>query len=194
MAWRGLEILRLLEDGPKFRKELALGLGLNRDCVRDTCARMERRGLLVSVDGLCQITEAGRQALAGGVDIVSGPAKGGCVERYKGSLRAKAWRGFRIRRKADVEDLLPLVLGMDATKEAEAKARYNLECYLRALTLAGFLHELPRRGGPARWLLLRDTGPCAPAWNKAQRTVTDTNTGEVHTVVRQPGKGEASHA
>jgi hypothetical protein len=31
-------------------------------------------------------------------------------------------------------------------------------------------------------VLVRDSGPCAPAWNKAQRTVTDANTGEVHHV------------
>jgi hypothetical protein len=182
MAWRGLEILRLLEGGPKFRRELASSLGLNRDGVRDICARLERRGLLVSVEGLCQITEAGTQALAGGAEVVSGPGKGGCVERYKGSLRAKAWRGLRIRRKAGVNELLPLSLAPETEPEAEAKARQNLDCYLRALTKAGFLTELPRRGGPARWVLVRDSGPCAPAWNKAQRTVTDANTGEVHRV------------
>jgi hypothetical protein len=135
-----------------------------------------------SGEGVHGITEAGTQALAGGAEVVSGPKKGSCVERYKGSLRAKAWRGLRIRRKAGVDDLLPLVLGASGTKQEEKQARRNLECYLRALTLAGFLTELPSRGGPARWVLVRDTGPCAPAWHKAQRTVTDANTGEVHNV------------
>ncbi len=182
MAWRGLEILRLLEGGPKFRKELASGLGLTRDSVRDTCARMERRGLLVSVDGLCQITEAGAQALAGGEDIVSGSGLGGCAERYKDSNRSRAWRALRIRRKAGLDDLLPLLLEPGASKVDEQRTGRDLARYLDALAKAGFLHELARRGGAARWLLVRDTGPCAPAWNKGRGTVADTNTGEVRHV------------
>lgn len=182
MAWRGLDILRLLAGGPKLSRELADALGIDKDRARDVCKRLVARGLVQSVEGVHGITEAGAQALAGGAQVVSGPSKGGCVERYKGSLRAKAWRGLRIRRKAGVDDLLPLVLGQETTPTDEAKARQNLDCYLRALTKAGFLTELPRRGGPARWVLVRDSGPCAPAWNKAQRTVTDANTGEVHHV------------
>lgn len=194
MAWRGLEILRQLAGGPKLSRELVSALGMTKPGVRDACKRLAARGLMLTCEGVHGITEAGAQALAGGADVVSGPAKGGCVERYKDSTRAKAWRGLRIRRKVYAEDLLPLVLGAGATKEDEAKARYNLECYLRALTLAGYLHELPRRGGPARWLLVRDTGPCAPAWNKAQRTVTDANTGDVHALPKAEGKEVASHA
>lgn len=182
MAWRGLEVLGLLAGGPKLTRELADALGVGVEGARDICKRLAARGLMQSVEGVHGITEAGTQALAGGAEVVSGPGKGGCAERYKGSLRAKAWRGFRIRRKAGVDDLLPLVLGPETKPEAEAKARQNLDCYLRALTRAGFLTELPRRGGPARWVLVRDSGPCAPAWNKAQRTVTDANTGEVHHV------------
>ena len=194
MAWRGLEVLGLLAGGPKLTRDLVAALGIPKSGVRDACKRLAARGLMQTAEGVHGITEAGALALAGGAEVVSGPAKGGCVERYKASLRAKAWRVLRIRRKADVEDLLPLVLGMDATKEEETKARYNLECYLRALTLAGYTHELPRRGGPARWLLVRDTGPCAPAWNKAQRTVTDANTGEVHALPKAEGKEAGGHA
>jgi len=101
-------------------------------------------------------------------------------------MRAKAWRALRIRRKAGVADLLPLVLGPEATPVDEANARRSLDRYLTALAMSGHLTELPRRGGPnqigVRWVLTNDTGPCAPAWNKAQRTVTDGNTGEVHSV------------
>ena len=182
MAWRGLEILGQLAGGPKLTRDLIDALGMTKTGVRDACKRLAARGLMQSVEGLHGITEAGSLALAGGAEVVSGPAKGGCVERYKGSLRAKAWRGFRIRRKAGVDDLLPLVLGPDATPEAEANARTSLDRYLTALVKSGHLVELPHRGGPARWVLTNDTGPCAPAWNKAQRTVTDTNTGEVHSV------------
>lgn len=182
MAWRGLDILRLLAGGPKLTRELADALGIPVERAKEHCRRLKDKGLMQSAEGVHGITEAGTLALAGGAEVVSGPSKGGCAERYKGSLRAKAWRGFRIRRKAGVDDLLPLVLGPETKPEAEAKARQNMDCYLRALTKAGFLTELPRRGSPARWVLVRDSGPCAPAWNKAQRTVTDANTGEVHHV------------
>ncbi len=186
MAWRGLEILGVLVTGQKLTFELASAVGINNELVRKACARLAAKGLIISSSDVYELTDAGRKALAGGRNAVSGPGKGGCAERYKGSLRAKAWRGLRIRRKAGVDDLLPLVLGPEAKPEAEAKARQNLDCYMRALTKAGFLFELPRRGGPnhkgSRWVLVRDSGPCAPAWNKAQRTVTDANTGEVHHV------------
>ena len=190
MAWRGLEILGLLASGPKLTRDLVNALGMTKAGVRDACKRLVARGLMQSMEGVHGITEAGTLALAGGAEVVSGPKKGGCEERYKNSTRAKAWRGLRIRNKAGVDDLLPLVLGASGTKQEEQQARRNLECYLRALTLAGFLHELPRRGGPARWVLVRNTGPCAPAWNKAQRTVTDSNTSTVYPL---PSTAEASH-
>lgn len=194
MAWRGLEVLGQLAGGPKLTRELIDALGMTKAGVRDVCKRLAARGLMRSAEGVHGITEAGSMALAGGSEVVSGPSKGGCVERYKGSLRARTWRGLRIRRKVCLDDLLPLVLSADDdTKEAERKARQNLSHYLKALTQAGFLTLLPRRGEVLRWLLVRDTGPCAPAWHRAQRTVTDTNTGEVHTLPKAEGKETGSH-
>lgn len=193
MAWRGLEVLGLLAGGPKLTRDLIDALGMTKAGVRDACKRLAARGLMQSVEGLHGITEAGSLALAGGAEVVSGPAKGGCVERYKGSLRARTWRGLRIRRKVCLDDLLPLVLSAGDTKEAERKVRQNLSHYLKALTQAGYLALLPRRGETLRWLLVRDTGPCAPAWHKAQRTVTDANTGEVHILPKAESKAAANH-
>lgn len=182
MAWRGLEILGLLEKKAQSTRQLADAIGVSYDTARDNCQRLASRGLLRSRQCVHSITKSGRTAVAGGQEIVSGPGKGGCVERYKGSIRAKAWRAFRIRRKLSMDDLLRLVLTPEATSGDEANARQNLIHYLGTLTRVGFLLVMPKRGGTMRWLLARDTGPCAPAWNKAQRTVTDTNTGEVHSV------------
>lgn len=193
MAWRGLEVLGQLAGGPKLTRDLMDALGMTKSGVRDACKRLAARGLMQSVEGLHGITDAGLKALEGGANVVSGPSKGGCVERYKDSLRSRAWRALRIRQKACVDDLLPLVLDPAASGEEEDKARYNLDCYLRALTLAGLLLRLPRRNGPERWLLTNNTGPCAPAWNKAQRTVTDTNTGEVHQLPRRAEEQEDRH-
>lgn len=182
MAWRGLEVLDQLASGPKLTRNLIDALGMTKAGVRDACKRLAARGLMQSENGVHGITKAGSLALEGGAEVVSGPGKGGCAERYKGSMRAKAWRALRIRRKASVEDLLPLVLGQVATPVDEANARRSLDRYMRALKRSGHLVELPRRAGPARWVLVSDTGPCAPAWNKVEHTVTDANTGEVHHV------------
>lgn len=184
MAWRGLEVLHLLEGGAKLTREIAEALGVAKDTARDICRRLAARGLMESVQGVHGITKAGREALAGGTEVISGPGKGGCVERYKGSMRAKAWRALRIRRKVDLDTLLPLVLPPATSQAQERNTRLDLTNYLRALTVAGILVELPTRtpGMARRWLLTRDTGPCAPAWNKAGHTVTDANTGEVHRV------------
>jgi len=190
MAWRGLEVLGLLADGQKLTFELANAVGISNALVRKACSKLAGKGLIRSGGDVHELTDAGREALSGGRNAVSGPGKGGCVERYKGSMRAKAWRALRIRRKASVEDLLPLVLGQAATPMDEANARASLDRYLSALAKSGHLTELPSRGGPARWILTNDTGPCAPAWNNSQRTVTDPNTGEVHAL---PSR-EADHA
>lgn len=184
MAWRGLEVLGQLAGGPKLTRELVDALGISPHAVRDVCKRLAARGLVSPGDGVYGITEAGREALAGGEQVLTGPRKGSCAERYKNSMRAKAWRALRIRRKASVEDLLPLLLPSDADKPGEKRARNDLTNYLAALTASGHLVQLPKRGAAARWLLAKDTGPCAPAWHKAQRTVTDTNTGEVHQLAK----------
>lgn len=193
MAWRGLEVLGLLAKGPKSTRDIADALGVSYDAARDNCQRLTSRGLLRSRQCVHSITKSGRTAVAGGQEIVSGPGKGGCVERYKGSLRAKAWRAFRIRRKLSMDDLLRLVLPSEATPGDEANARQNLIHYLGTLTRVGFLLVMPKRGGTMRWLLARDTGPCAPAWNKVERTVTDANTGEVHALPKAGSKAAASH-
>lgn len=182
MAWRGLEVLRLLEGGGTIVRKVGEALGIPTAGARDVCRRLAARGLLERYKGVYCLTEAGREALAGGAEVLTGPRKGGCAERHKDSLRSKAWRALRIRRKVCLDDLLSLVLDSEATKADEKRARNDLVRYLAALTASGHLAQLPARGGPARWLLTRDTGPCAPAWHKAGRTLTDTNTGEVHHV------------
>jgi len=66
MAWRGLEVLGQLAGGPKSRRDIAEALGVTYDAVRDVCKRLAARGLVRSVEGLNEITEAGALALAGG--------------------------------------------------------------------------------------------------------------------------------
>lgn len=77
------------------------------------------------------------------------------------------------------------VLNIIATIEqvvdcTESDAEKNLQRYVRALAKAGYLTESKREKG--RWHLKRNTGRLAPALNNSARTLTDSNTGEVHDV------------
>lgn len=180
MAWRGLEILRLLEPEQMLTFELARATGIAKDRIRSACKTLASRGLITSENGVHGLTKAGRSALAGGgEDLLTGPRKGTCPERFKDALPARAWRVLRIRKKASLDDMMTLLCSDPA---AERKTRHALAHYLRALTQAGYLVQLPRRGANGeggRWLLVRDTGPCSPTWNPKRHTVADGNTGEV---------------
>ncbi|GAB6124300.1 winged helix-turn-helix domain-containing protein [Humidesulfovibrio idahonensis] len=192
MAWRGLEILRLLEAEQMLTFELARATGIAKDRIRSACKTLASRGLITSENGVHGLTEAGRSALVGGgADLLTGPRKGTCPERFKDALPARAWRVLRIRQKACLDDMLTLLC---SDPEAECKTRHALAHYLRALTTAGYLVELPRRGGQnqreVRWLLVRNTGPCSPTWNPKRHTVTDGNTGTVYPLTEVT---EASH-
>lgn len=180
MAWRGLEILRLLEPEQMLTFELARATGIAKDRIRSACKTLASRGLITSENGVHGLTKAGRSALAGGgEDLLTGPRKGTCPERFKDTLPARAWRVLRIRKKASLDDMMTLLCSDPAV---ERKTRHALAHYLRALTQAGYLVQLPRRGANGdggRWLLVRDTGPCSPTWNPKRHTVADGNTGEV---------------
>ncbi len=185
MGWNGSTILEQLATGPKLSRQLSASLGLGVDAIHSTCRILRRKGLLSAYRGLFQITDAGRQALASGVEVKSGPGKGRSPARGRGTLRAKAWRAMRMLGGFSLDDLLTMLCD-----GSQPSAAANLADYLRALDGAGFLLKLPRRGNgthPQRYRLRRDrdTGPEAPAWNKPERTLTDPNTGEVFRVPRR---------
>lgn len=72
-----------------------------------------------------------------------------------------------------VEELLFLLIA----EGDSARAQQNLQSYITALECAGYLGR-KLHGSQRRYRLRRDmdTGPLAPAWNKATRMVTDANT------------------
>ncbi|MFZ5427108.1 MAG: winged helix-turn-helix domain-containing protein [Thermodesulfobacteriota bacterium] len=189
MAWNGLTILNALAGGPKLTRQIAAVLSRPSRDVSSCLGTLSKRGLIVSADGVHEITEAGRKALASGVELTSGPCNGEATSRHSKTLRVRAWRFMRMRDGFSLGDMLRTLC--DGT---EAHARDNLRGFVRALEMAGYLQALPRRGaaGEQRWRLRRehDTGPEAPAWHKAARTLRDHNTGEVFTI---PLK-EARHA
>jgi hypothetical protein len=85
----------------------------------------------------------------------------------RGTLREKAWRAMQIKGKFTLSDLIRVVVS--ETHEAK-DPRGNIGRYVKALTDAGVLIEMPRRAAPTsltsngekRWMLIRDLGRLAP--------------------------------
>jgi len=87
----------------------------------------------------------------------------------RGTLREKAWRAMQIKGKFTLSDLIRIAVG-EADADAAKDPRSNIGRYVKALTAAGVLIEMPRRAAPAsltsngekRWMLVRDLGRLAP--------------------------------
>lgn len=124
--------------------------------------------------------------MADNVKLTAGPCTGKTQSRRKRTLRDKAWAAMRGREFFSVEDLLFLLI----TEGDSAKAQLNVQSYVTALEGAGYLVR-KMNNGQRRYRLRRDmdTGPLAPAWNKATRTVTDANMGKRFHV---PANGRAA--
>lgn len=186
MAWHGRTILETLCGGAKLTRELAEATGAPdlRGCLR----HLRARGFMTSAEGVHSITDAGREALENSRKLTAGPCSVKACSRQKRTLRDKAWSAIRQRDFFSVDDLLMLLL----SEGDSAAAKGNLQSWVTALVSVGYLSGKPEtsRTAPRRYRLRRemDTGPLAPAWNKATRMVTDPNTGKRFHV---PAKGAA---
>ncbi len=179
MAWRGLPILDALKGGPMLTRQIAAALNVPTGNLLGCLRTLKTRGLITSCEGIHQIAEKGTQALIHGREITSAPGVGKAASRRKATLRARAWRAMRIREAFSLDDLMMLICDGE-----EQDAARNLGGYIRALAVAGYLLPMRRQTTgrhPERWRLTNkgNTGPDAPAWNKARGMVTDPNTGEV---------------
>lgn len=158
-------------------RDLAANLDLSTQQVRFTLYALMDRGLVRRCwKGVYALSPEGEAHLAAGKTITSGP-KGPRVPTpfSPSTLRTRLWRALRLKRVASVDELLVL-----AAKGTEGNAREDARRYLNALAKAGILDPAYTRSGPQRWLLLRDTGPLAPQWNKRQKRVFDPNDGGTH--------------
>lgn len=163
--------------------ELVAELDLTKRQVSDAAAGLLRRGYLQRMGiGCYQLTDAGMAAAAAGEVVTSGrTGPRDKVPEVRNTLRQRAWRAMRIRRQFTVPDLV-----MDAATSADGNASDNLQRYLRLLRSAGYIAPHPRRApgaaltsnGFKRWILIRNTGPRAPAALSKIRAVHDFNTGE----------------
>lgn len=171
---------------------IVCGSGLARRQAANACGKLVAHGLLArqtDADGSVKpgkylLTPDGRIALEAGVSIKSGP-KGahGKPRKTGGSLREKVWRLLRIRRKVSVPEAVALLCDGDASVQDIENTTNNVQRYLRALRLTGYLADMRREPGAApssngfkRYLLVRDTGPLAPT-RRAHNRVYDHNEG-----------------
>jgi hypothetical protein len=155
--------------------------GWDARAIENCCLKLRKHGLLVKTERGChKLTRAGRAAIAQGKTLRTGPQgpRNGRVVQ-KGSLRARAWAAMRIKRRFSIADLAML-----AVKGGERDVESNLQRYLKALALCGYVRQLPTRergiaptsNGFARWLLLVDTGPLPPVWRASRGKLYDPNT------------------
>jgi hypothetical protein len=159
-------------------RQVAESLGITHYSARFALyALMKRKLVRRCWKGVYAITVEGLKQLESGKTITSGP-KGPRTTTSPfapSTLRSRVWRALRLKRVASVDELLVL-----ATKGNEGNAREDTRRYLNALHHAGIIDPACNRGGPQRFLLLRDRGPQAPQWNKRQKRIYDPNDGTTY--------------
>lgn len=163
--------------------QLVVDLDLTRRQVSNAASILLRRGYLERMAvGCYQLTEAGSAAAVAGEIITSGPnGPRGKALQVKNTLRERAWRAMRVRRRFTVPDLVA-----DAAAAGDTQPTQNIQRYLGDLQKVGYVVELPRRAAGAaltsngfkRWMIARDTGPRAPVALSKVKGIHDFNTGE----------------
>ena len=171
MTMRGRSILTLLAAGPKLTRQLGSEIGITNEAAAHALKNLKKRGLIISREGVHEITDKGREVLASGREV-AGPQM--IQSRRGNTLRSRVWYAIRVQDYFAAEDLL----GMIGT-EKDAHALPSIKRYLRALCKAGYLAVSKRDKGRYRLRKEAYTGPEAPALNAANKTVVDHNTGAV---------------
>lgn len=170
----------LATDGPQFTRQLAATLEAKNDSISEVCSCLRKKGLIHSEDGLHGLTRAGKAFMESG-GFVPCQRKGRGAASAGRTLRQRAWSVMRMADHFTVDNLMQTVCDGD-----EGNAGENLRNYCRALFRAGILGRTAR----TRAYFLRaeaNTGPLAPAYNRAEKCVTDRNTGKTYPL-------EAAHA
>jgi hypothetical protein len=160
---------------------LAQATGLTTRQVSEALDTLVHHGLFTrTVVGYGRLTPAGFAALIEPPNLSHGP-KGPHSNTQEGvSARSRIWRALRVLRKGSVPELLTLASRGEELDASDAKR------FLNALVQSGHLRRLQLGeangiGTPhTRYLLVRDTGPLTPRFNKRERQVIDPNTGVVH--------------
>jgi len=133
--------------------------------------------------GIYEITARGKEALAAGVIITSGPIDASAnvlLRQETNRFLDRVWRSMRLRGVFTISDVV-----CDAV-DGERDAMTSAGRYIRILKSAGYVVDLPGRrkgtrpgsNGSKRFRLVRNTGPRAPLHRSKLGIVHDFNTGE----------------
>lgn len=158
-------------------REMASRVSLTTEQVKDAFIVLIARGLATRAwKGVYRLTPKGLEALVESTEIKSGPTGPRPLDLPNTTIRTRIWRAIRVSRKGTVREFLTLA------SQGEEIGRDDAHRYLNALTSAGYLTRMCPRGEKSepRWLLIRDTGPKAPQWNRRQKRVFDANTGDTY--------------
>lgn len=185
MAWTTEQILRLIQVASPAECITEASIvdltGLSARHVETSCLLLRKHKLLTKTARGChRLTDAGREAIPS--TLRSGPKGPEQHKRvWRDTLRMRVWRAIRVRRKFGLDDLIGLVA--EGTERGDIGS--NVRKYVRALTVAGILVEMPRRvpdptlgsNGLKRWWLPdeKDLGPLAPVWSARKKRVYDPN-------------------
>lgn len=190
MIWTAETVLTAIKDCYHIdcvrEEDIADKSGLTAKQVEQACLKLRKHGLLEKCEKGCHtITDAGREAMVSGAKLRSGPRKWTAPKVNKNSLRIRVWRAMRIRGKFSIPELELLV-----AQGNEKNITNNIGKFVRSLEKAGYLVKLAKRepgtsltsNGFHRYWLLPDmnTGPKAPVWRVAAKTVFDPNTEKEH--------------
>ena len=170
----------LATDGPQYTRQLAAALESQSECVRQVCVCLRRKKLVRSERGLHSLSKEGMALLQRG-GFIPCQRKGRSATSAGRTLRQRAWSVMRMADHFTVDSLMQTICDGD-----EGNAGDNLRNYCRALFRANILGRTAR----TRAYFLRaeaNTGPLAPAYNRAEKCVTDRNTGKTYPL-------EAAHA
>lgn len=162
----------LAEHGASYTRQLAAALEVTSEGVRAVCRCLRSHDLIHTTDdNMHGLTAAGQQWIQTGGFLPCQRAGRAATSEGR-TLRQKAWNVLRMANMATVGDLLRTVCDGD-----EKGAENNLRNYCRALYRAGILGKAARTG--AYYLRPKaNTGPKSPAYNRAEKSVTDRNTGK----------------
>lgn len=173
-------ILRELAAAPLLTRQLAARLDARTPGVMAACRCLRHKGLIHTEDGMHGLTRTGKTLLETGGFIPCQRAGRNATSAGR-TLRQRAWSVMRMADHFTVDSLMQTICDGD-----EGNAGDNLRNYCRALFRANILGRTAR----TRAYFLRDeanTGPLAPAYNRAEKCVTDRNTGKIFPL-------EAAHA
>lgn len=194
MTWTAQKILQAIASLPLSGcvdiDDIVCLTGMERKQIARACDVLVERELVVRIKPGCyHCLPAGVVLIETGGAVKSGPQGETAAKRHTGTLRVKAWRAMRQRKKFSLKDIIVLVANGD-----ERDIAGNVGKYLRALERTGYLTRMPRRepglattsNGHLRYLLVRDSGPLAPVSRTGKATVYDPNTEETHHVAEAP--------